>query len=90
MTSDRLTPKQSFESFGGLDGWGFGVAVGLRGDDLWRTPGRYGWDGGLCTSWLQRPGRGPGGDPADPAPGVPDREPVWLDFWTSVYTALEG
>jgi CubicO group peptidase (beta-lactamase class C family) len=90
MTSDRLTPRQSEESFGGVDGWGFGVGVGLRGDDLWRTPGRYGWDGGLGTSWYT--------DPAEDLVAVlltqrldhPSANPVRLDFWTSVYAALEG
>ncbi|HYH28832.1 MAG TPA: serine hydrolase domain-containing protein [Pseudonocardia sp.] len=90
MTSDRLTPQQSLESFGGLDGWGFGVAVGLRGDDLWRTPGRYGWDGGLGTSWYNDPGEGLVGILLTQRLEFPTANPVWLDFWTSVYAALEG
>ncbi|GAA0899658.1 serine hydrolase domain-containing protein [Pseudonocardia zijingensis] len=89
MTSNRLTPQQCEESFGGVDGWGFGVGVGLRGDDLWRTPGRYGWDGGLGTSWYT--------DPAEDLVGIlltqrmeyPDHNPVRLDFWTSAYAALD-
>ncbi|OLT08917.1 serine hydrolase [Pseudonocardia sp. CNS-004] len=89
MTSDRLTPEQRQEAFGGVGGWGYGVGVGLRRDDLWQTPGRYGWDGGLGTSWYT--------DPAEDLIAIlltqrceyPTVNPVWLDFWTSVYAALE-
>lgn len=90
MTSNRLTPEQSRDAFGGVDGWGYGVGVGLRRDDLWRTPGRYGWDGGLGTSWYT--------DPAEDLVAIlltqrlepPTANPVWLDFWTSVYAALDS
>jgi CubicO group peptidase (beta-lactamase class C family) len=90
MTSNRLTPQQCEEAFGGVDGWGYGVGVGLRGDVLWRTPGRYGWDGGMGTSWYT--------DPAEDLVAIlltqrleyPTANPVWLDFWTSVYAALDG
>lgn len=89
MTSNQLTPQQCEESLGGLDGWGFGVAVGLRGGDLWRTPGRYGWDGGLGTSWYT--------DPAEDLVGIlltqrvepPEANPVRRDFWTATYAALD-
>ncbi|MFB4316742.1 serine hydrolase domain-containing protein [Actinomadura sp. 21ATH] len=90
MTSDRLTPEQSRQSFGGVNGWGHGVAVGLRRENVWDTPGRYGWDGGMGTSWYT--------DPEEDLVGIlltqrlefPADNPVWLDFWTSVYTALDG
>ncbi|MFI0354034.1 serine hydrolase domain-containing protein [Actinomadura sp. 9N407] len=90
MTSNRLTPEQTRESFGGASGWGFGVAAGVRQEDLWGTPGRYGWDGGLGTSWYT--------DPAEDLIGIlltqrlqfPTDNPVWLDFWTSLYAALDG
>lgn len=88
MTSDRLTREQSLESFGGVDGWGFGVAVGLRADDLWRTPGRYGWDGGMGTSWYNDPAEGLVGILLTQRLEFPTANPVWLDFWTSVYASL--
>jgi CubicO group peptidase (beta-lactamase class C family) len=36
-------------------GWGFGVSVITRRDDIAAVPGRYGWDGGLGTSWYSDP-----------------------------------
>ncbi|MHA6631928.1 serine hydrolase domain-containing protein [Pseudonocardia sichuanensis] len=90
MTSNRLTPQQCQESFGGVDGWGFGVGVGLRGDDLWRTPGRYGWDGGMGTSWYTDPTEGLVAILLTQRLEFPTANPVWLDFWTSVYAALEA
>src|SRR5712691_1941761 len=37
-------------------GWGFGVSVVTRRDDLAGPVGKYGWDGGLGTSWSSDPG----------------------------------
>src|SRR5205807_492868 len=60
MTTDQLTPEQkavsglvpgSFDSLG----WGFGVSVVTRRDDIAAVPGRYGWDGGMGTSWYSDP-----------------------------------
>jgi CubicO group peptidase (beta-lactamase class C family) len=60
MTTDQLTPEQKavsglvpgfFDSYG----WGFGVSVITRRDDIAAVPGRYGWDGGLGTSWYSDP-----------------------------------
>ena len=88
MTTDRLTAEQRQDAFGGARGWGFGVSVCIRRDGLAATPGRYGWDGGLGTSWYN--------DPAEDLIGIlltqrfeyPDYNPVYLDFWTSAYQAL--
>jgi CubicO group peptidase (beta-lactamase class C family) len=60
MTTDQLTPEQKAASSlisGFLDGqgWGFGVSVVTRRDDIAAVPGRYGWDGGLGTSWYSDP-----------------------------------
>jgi len=95
MTTDQLTPEQkavsglipgSFDNFG----WGFGVSVVTRRDDIAAVPGRYGWDGGLGTSWYS--------DPREEmvtilmtqrawtSPRAPD---VCLDFWTSAYQAID-
>src|SRR5437868_5127292 len=56
MTTDQLTPDQKAVSGlvpGSFDGhgWGFGVSVVTRRDDVAAVPGRYGWDGGMGTSW---------------------------------------
>ncbi len=60
MTTDHLTPEQKAASGffpGYLDshGWGFGVSVVTRRDDVAAVPGRFGWDGGLGTSWYSDP-----------------------------------
>ncbi|WP_156757831.1 serine hydrolase domain-containing protein [Actinokineospora pegani] len=53
MTSDQLTDEQKVDT-GFLDftafTWGFGVSVVLRRTDVFMSPGRFGWDGGLGTS----------------------------------------
>ncbi len=61
MTTDQLTPEQKAVSslvpgFFDNHGWGFGVSIITRRDDIAAVPGRYGWDGGLGTSWYVDPG----------------------------------
>ena len=60
MTTDQLTPRQKavsglvpgyFES----RGCGFGVSRVTRRDDVAGSVGRFGWDGGLGTSWYSDP-----------------------------------
>lgn len=49
MTTDQLLPGQADGIFlSGGEGWGFGLSTGP-------TPGRYGWDGGLGSSWYCGP-----------------------------------
>jgi CubicO group peptidase (beta-lactamase class C family) len=53
MTTDQLTPEQKTATswvpgFFDSRGWGFGVAVLTRRDEL-GSIGRYGWDGGMGT-----------------------------------------
>src|SRR2546430_10626829 len=60
MTTDQwITAPQPGASLvpGVFDshGWGFGVSVITRRDDIAAVPGRYGWDGGLGTSWDSEP-----------------------------------
>jgi CubicO group peptidase (beta-lactamase class C family) len=60
MTTDQLTPEQKagpslVPGFFDGHGWGFGVSVVTRRDDIASVPGRYGWDGGLGTSWYSDP-----------------------------------
>lgn len=95
MTADHLTPEQKAVSGlvpGSFDshGWGFGVSVITRRDDVARSVGTFGWDGGLGTSWFA--------DPREDlvtilmtqrawtSPKPPD---VCLDFWTSAYQAID-
>jgi CubicO group peptidase (beta-lactamase class C family) len=93
MTSDQLTPAQRVGNeifFGTHRSWGFGMAVEIERDEVFRTPGRFGWDGGLGTSAYT--------DPAEGVIGVlftqrmmdsPEPPPVFSDFWTLAYGAME-
>jgi CubicO group peptidase (beta-lactamase class C family) len=95
MTTDQLTAAQKSVSgllpgYFGTHGWGLGVSVVTRRADLAATPGRYGWDGGLGTSWYN--------DPREQLVGIlltqrawtsPIPPPVCQDFWTSVYQAID-
>jgi CubicO group peptidase (beta-lactamase class C family) len=94
MTTDQLTPAQKAVSgfwpgFFDNCGWGFGVSVLTKRDGVSSVPGRYGWDGGLGTSWWS--------DPAEDLVGIlmtqrmafPAFSPPYLDFWTCAYQAID-
>ena len=92
MTTDGLTPEQRMGAemfFGDGRGWGFGMAVVTRRDDLAATPGRFGWDGGYGTSGYS--------DPEEDMIGIlmtqrlagPRSPGIDLDFWTSAYAAID-
>ena len=75
-----------FDSYG----WGFGVSIVTKRTDISAVPGRFGWDGGLGTSWYS--------DPREEmvailmtqqAWGSPSSPNVCLDFWTSAYQAID-
>ncbi len=91
MTTNQLLPGQKAGSeifLGENRGWGFGVSVITKRDELSAVPGRYGWDGGLGTSWYA--------DPAEELIGIlmtqrlagPFSPRIDLDFWTSAYQAI--
>ena len=70
-------------------GWGFGMGVDVRRDQLWTNPGRFGWDGGLGTSGYS--------DPNEDLVGIllttrmmdsPEPPRAFVDFWTSAYSAI--
>jgi CubicO group peptidase (beta-lactamase class C family) len=93
LTTDALTPQN--KAFGALvpgyfdrHGWGFGMAVVTEPDELGRSAGSYGWDGGLGTSWYN--------DPKTKTTGVlltqrawtePAPPPLFVDFWRAVERA---
>jgi CubicO group peptidase (beta-lactamase class C family) len=71
-------------------GWGMGLSVFTRRDDLCTVPGRFGWDGGYGTSWYS--------DPTENLTGIlltqrmmdsPQPPTVFRDFWTSAYQAID-
>lgn len=94
MTSDQLTPTQKAVSGfwpGYFDdiGWGFGMAVRTRRRQLGPSVGSYGWNGKYGTAWYN--------DPAEDLTTIlmiqranePPWHPLYLDFWTSVYQAID-
>lgn len=90
MTTDQLTPEQKVGSelfLGDNRGWGFGVSILTKRDDVASAPGRFGWDGGLGTSWYSDPREEMTAILMTQVLGFPSR--VDLDFWTSVYQAID-
>jgi CubicO group peptidase (beta-lactamase class C family) len=89
MTTNQLTPEQI--ATGGMllgenRGWGFGVSVILRRDGIASSPGRYGWDGGLGTTWYN--------DPTEDLIGIMLCQRVGFfqlfdDFYASTYQTLD-
>ena len=88
MTTNQITPEQQEMGrliLGPNAGWGFGVSVLTTPDGLAKRPGRYGWNGGLGSSWWNDPNEGliaiimteRAFESADPPP-------VIKDFWKGV------
>ena len=82
--------RHFFPGFWDHRGWGFGMAIVTRRDDLARSVGTYGWDGGYGTSWYA--------DPREDMTGILMTQRVWdspvppavnRDFWTSAYQAID-
>ena len=95
MTTDQLTPEQKagspfFENFWDSRGWGLGLSIVTRRDDVAGVPGRFGWDGAFSTSMYVDPREDMVGVlMAQCRPGALRLPPVVLDFWTSAYQAIE-
>ena len=94
MTTDHITPAQKaaspfFPNFWDNRGWGFGVSVVTRRDNVADVPGRFGWDGGFGTSWYV--------DPKEEMIGILLTQRLWdpsflaahADFWTLAYQAID-
>ena len=93
MTTDQLTPEQRASTgifLGENRGWGFGMSIITKRDDLSTVPGRFGWDGGLGTSGYS--------DPKEEMVAIlmtqramdsPSAPAFYSDFWTSVYQAID-
>ena len=93
MTSDQLTPHQRAGSeifFGSHSSWGLGMEVNLQRDQIFRTPGRFGWNGGFGTTAYT--------DPREGMIGIlftqrmmesPELPKIFVDFWTLAYEAME-
>jgi len=95
MTTDQLTPAQKAVSgilpgYFDSHGWGFGVAVVTRREDVSAPVGQFGWDGGLGTLWRS--------DPQEDMVAIlltqaswtsPNPPHVCRDFLTSAYQAID-
>jgi CubicO group peptidase (beta-lactamase class C family) len=93
MITDQLTPEQRVGATDFLSanrGWGFGLSIVTQRDDVSAVPGRFGWEGGLGTSWAS--------DPKEQLVGIlltqmtwssPSGPRIWNDFWTSTYQAID-
>ena len=95
MTTDQLTSGQKAASglVGGYfdsHGWGFGLSMVTRREDLAEPVGTFGWDGGLGTSWRS--------DPREKMVTILMTQRAWTsptppdvcrDFWTSAYQAID-
>jgi CubicO group peptidase (beta-lactamase class C family) len=95
MTTDQLTPEQKavpglVPGYFDSHGWGFGVSMVTRREDVAGTVGRFGWDGGLGTSWYS--------DPREDMVAILMTQRAWtsptppgvcLDFWISAYQAID-
>jgi CubicO group peptidase (beta-lactamase class C family) len=95
MTTDQLTPAQKAVSslipgFFDSRGWGLGMCVITRRDGVAAVPGKFGWDGGLGTSWWSDPNEQMVTvlltQRAWTSPNPPD---VCRDFWTCAYQAID-
>jgi CubicO group peptidase (beta-lactamase class C family) len=92
MTSDQLTPSQRSGSeifFGSHSSWGLGMAVDIRREEIFHTPGRYGWTGGFGTTAYI--------DPVRQIIGIlltqrmldsPESPKIFTDLWTLAYSAI--
>lgn len=93
MTSDQLTPQHREGAemfFGSHSSWGLGMSVCVRREEIYQTPGRFGWDGGTGTSAYM--------DPAEGLIGIlltqrmmdsPEPPRVFTDFWTQAHSAMD-
>lgn len=95
MTTDQLTPEQKaisgfFPGFFDNLGWGFGLSIDTRRDNIASTHGRYGWNGGLGTLWSSDPKEEMVTILMTPcAWSSPSPPNICLDFWTSAYQAID-
>jgi CubicO group peptidase (beta-lactamase class C family) len=64
-----------------------GLAIVTATDALTGTSGRYGWDGGLGTSWCSDPARGLVGILMSQRAAFPPMAGVYRDFWKTAYRA---
>lgn len=93
MTRDQLIPEQKgselIPGYWDGHGWGYGMSVVTKPDELSSASGRYGWDGGMGTSWFN--------DPNEDLVAILMTNRMWASpsppdacraFWKHAYAAL--
>jgi len=93
MTRDQLTPAQKAGAglgpgFFDAMGWGYGVGVATATSDVAANVGRYGWDGGLGTSWANDPATGLIGMLMTQSVGYYAAATPFLEFWGPANAAI--
>ncbi len=88
MTTNQLTPAQMTDAVDFLEGagWGFGVSIVTHRDQIFATPGQFGWAGGLGTLWAS--------DPAEEMVTILLTQrgyhtPLFQDFLNGTYRAID-
>jgi CubicO group peptidase (beta-lactamase class C family) len=94
MMTDQLTPEQKavsdfFPGFWDNRGWGFGMSIVTKRDDVAAVPGRFGWDGGYGVSWSSDPEEDMVAILMTQLLASPASLDIYLDFWTSAYQAID-
>lgn len=85
MTSNQIVAEQrgpASAAFLETRGWGMGMSVALAPEDEWSKSGRYGWEGGLGTSWFNDPNAGVSAILMSQR--FPPAFELYVDFWKGV------
>jgi CubicO group peptidase (beta-lactamase class C family) len=95
MTRDQLTPEQKegaglTPDFFDTLGWGYGMAVYTASSPVAANAGRYGWDGGMGSSWANDPTSGLIGIMMTQSAGYYVAATPFTDFWGAANAALKS
>ena len=94
MRTDQIPEEQKavspfFKGFWDNRGWGFGVSMITRRTSPSASPGRFGWDGALGTTWFSDPREDMTALFMTQRMGNPFTVPLNVDFATLAYQAIE-
>jgi CubicO group peptidase (beta-lactamase class C family) len=94
MRTDQIPEAQKavspfFNGFWDSRGWGFGVSMVTRRSSPSASPGRFGWDGALGTTWYSDPREDMTALLMTQRMGNPFTVPLNVDFATLAYQAIE-
>jgi CubicO group peptidase (beta-lactamase class C family) len=95
MTRDQLTPEQKESAgltpdFFDTLGWGYGMAVSTAPSPIAANAGRYGWDGGMGSSWANDPTSGLIGIMMTQSVAYYVAATPFTDFWGSANAAVSA